>query len=569
MKIMNTSIKRIAAMLCVFAMLIVFAACSSKTAVGTQDKLADRYPDAHVIVLSGDSAAVDGISVEESDYTWHVDPSAVHDEVKNAPAEYYTGTKLDTDSAVYIDHELYYYPSLDRNGFKLVNYDGEREYAYYYTDGENDEYIFATLPVLGNSFPSAMMHTEEEAAANKVLHITKAGTYILEGSWKGQIWIDLGDKDDTFVDENAKVTLVLNGADIDCSVAPGIVFYSVYECDNEWESRETASYDIDLQNVGARIVIADGTENSVSGANVFRMLKTKYKDDTSTAAVKLQKKMRKTDGALYSYVSLVIDGETEGTGKLDIKSSFEGLDSELHLAVNGGVVTITSEDDGINVNEDYVSVAYFNGGEITINASQGAEGDGVDSNGYIVVGGGKLSVNNVTAPDSALDSEKGVYYNGGTIVIDGNEMSLSSGYQGLSVDSGNQGMGGFGGGFPGGMNGGQQMGPGNMGGFPGGQNFGQDFDIKEFKKKVAELGDDATLEDVLELLGIDSISGASSGQQMGPGGGDFQGGPQGGFPGDGQQMGPGDNGGFPGGDGGQGGFPGGGGGQGPVPGDNM
>ncbi|MBO4819078.1 MAG: carbohydrate-binding domain-containing protein [Firmicutes bacterium] len=570
--------KKLFALVMVLVLAVSFAACSGMANANIKnadtEELKSSYPDAHVIVLNSDSAAVDGIAVEESDYTWHVDPSAVHDEVKNAPAEYYTGTKLDTDSAVYIDHELYYYPSLDRNGFKLVNYDGEREYAYYYTDGENDEYIFATLPVLGNSFPSAMMHTEEEAATNKVLHITKAGTYILEGSWKGQVWVDLGDIDDTFADESAKVTLVLNGADIDCSVAPGIVFYSVYECDNEWESRETASYDIDLQNAGARMIIADGTENSVSGANVFRMLKTKYKDDTSTAAVKLQKKMRKTDGALYSYVSLVIDGETEGTGKLDIKSTFEGLDSELHLALNGGVVNITSEDDGINVNEDYVSVAYFNGGEITINASQGAEGDGIDSNGYIVVNGGKVSINNVTAPDSALDSERGVYYSGGTVVIDGKEMTLNSGYQGISVDSGNQGMDGFGGGFPGGMNGGQQMGPGNMGGF-GGQDFGKDFDIKEFKKKVAELGDDATLEDVLELLGIDSISGASGGQNGDPGnmGGGFHGGPQGGngeFPGGNGGF-PDGNGGFPGGNGGNnGGFPGdNGGGQGTVPGDNM
>ena len=35
------------------------------------------------------------------------------------------------------------------------------------------------------------------------------------------------------------MTLVLNGAKIDCTVAPGVVFYSVYECDNAWETRES------------------------------------------------------------------------------------------------------------------------------------------------------------------------------------------------------------------------------------------------------------------------------------------------------------------------------------------
>ena len=48
-------------------------------------------------------------------------------------------------------------------------------------------------------------------------------------------------------------------------------------------------------------------------------------------------------------------------------------------------------------------------------------------NNVIVIDGGRLSVNGVTAPDSALDSENGVYYNGGTVLIDGVEQSYSTG----------------------------------------------------------------------------------------------------------------------------------------------
>ena len=44
------------------------------------------------IVLDTDKAYLDGEAVKEYDYTWHADPGTVHDEVKNAPAEYYTGT---------------------------------------------------------------------------------------------------------------------------------------------------------------------------------------------------------------------------------------------------------------------------------------------------------------------------------------------------------------------------------------------------------------------------------------------------------------------------------------------
>ncbi|MBR0416444.1 MAG: carbohydrate-binding domain-containing protein [Firmicutes bacterium] len=525
-------LKKLFALTLILALAVSFAACAGKADKnGDISDIRSIYPDSRVILLNGDTATLDGKEIEESDYTWHVDPSVSHSDVKNAPAEYYTGTKPETGSAVYIDHELYYYPKLDQSGFTLVNYDGEREYAYYYTDGENGDYIFTTLPVLGNSFPSYMMHTEEEAAGNKVLHITEAGTYVLKGEWEGQIWIDLGDTDDTFADESAKVTLVLDGADIECSVAPGIVFYSVYECDNGWEERENSYADIDITGAGAKIVVADGTENSVSGTNVFRMLKTKYKDEDDASAVKVQKKQRKTDGALYSYVSMIIEGGEEGTGTLSVTGGFEGIDSELHMAFNGGKITVNSQDDGMNVNEDYVSVIYFNGGEVTINAAQGAEGDGVDSNGFIVINGGKISVSNIRVPDSAFDSEMGVLYRDGEVIVNGETLQLEKGDQGNSV-------------------GGQAFGPGGQGGFPGGngqEGFmpgqggqhmgpqGQNFDMKEFKKKVSELPDDAGLEDVLELLGMNGGFG---------GNGQFPGGMNGG---QGPQGMPGGQGGFPGG----------------------
>lgn len=472
------------------------AGTSSTTNSGSSEVTGTPDPDALTIRLSGGSATIDLEAVEEFDYTWHCDPSSTHSEVQNAPAEYYTGTKPETDAAVYIDHELYYYPELPESGFTQVNYDGEREWAYYYTDGENDKYIFATLPALGNSLPTQMMHSEEEAAENKVLHITQPGVYVLEGTWQGQIRIDLGDKDETFTDENAKVTLILNGAEINCSVAPGIVFYSAYECDNTWEEQESWSLEVDTSGAGACLVIADGTENSVTGTNIYRMLKTQYKDEDSDDAVKVQKKQRKLDGAVYSYVSMNIEGGEKGDGTLTVDSGFEGIDSELHLSFNGGNVTVNSQDDGINVNEDDVSVVSFNGGSVAINAALGAEGDGVDSNGFIVLNSGTVSVNGITAPDSALDSESGVYYNGGTVIIDGEEQSYSAGDVFRETGGGPGGME-----FPGGMGG-----PGGTGGPDFDRQF-EDFDIAEFKEKVAELDDSATLEDVLALLGMEGRGG--------------------------------------------------------------
>ena len=221
----------------------------------------------HTIVLSGSTATVDGVDVVEYDYVWHCDPTdPTHTDKKNLPAEYYTGTEPTGEDAVYVAHDIIHFPQLPEEDFVRTNYDGDPVYAYYYpADSEYADYIFAVLPADKGDFPSQMMHSEEEAYANPVLHITQAGTYVLEGEWNGQIWIDLGDQDDTFTDETAKVTIILNGANVTCTVAPALVFYSVYECDNTWEDQEAWSSEVDTANAGANVILADGTVNNFDG----------------------------------------------------------------------------------------------------------------------------------------------------------------------------------------------------------------------------------------------------------------------------------------------------------------
>lgn len=62
-------------------------------------------------------------------------------------------------------------------------------------------------------------HSAQEAAKHTVVTITEPGTYRLCGKLSyGQILIDVGKK------ESDKVTLILDGLDINCSVAPAILF---------------------------------------------------------------------------------------------------------------------------------------------------------------------------------------------------------------------------------------------------------------------------------------------------------------------------------------------------------
>lgn len=57
-----------------------------------------------------------------------------------------------------------------------------------------------------------------------------------------------------------------------------------------------SSAEADTSNAGVTVVIADGSENTVTGTNIYRMPKTKYKNEDSPDAIKIQKKMRKPDG---------------------------------------------------------------------------------------------------------------------------------------------------------------------------------------------------------------------------------------------------------------------------------
>ena len=290
----------------------------------------------------------------------------------------------------------------------------------YYEDGQDFTY---------GAGSESDAHTAEEAAAHTVVHITQPGTYVLSGTLSaGQIAVDLGE--DAKTDPSAVVTLYLNGVDITCTVAPAVIFYRVYECDTAWVDYDEngtedyeATYAVDTSAAGANVIIADGTENTISGSYVAKIYKpesvTLSEDGTEVTDAK---KLHKFVGAFYSKMSMNVSGGEVGDGILTIQAENEGLDSELHLTINGGDIRITSGDDGINTNEDGVSVTTINGGTLTVNVTGGmaGEGDGIDSNGWLVINGGTvIAAACATSADSGLDSDMGIYLNGGTVIASG------------------------------------------------------------------------------------------------------------------------------------------------------
>lgn len=344
------------------AMLIALTGCAQGTQVTEaelQQGQEENWPEAVVIDLSDERILVDGAQISDN-----------------------------AESAVYAAHDIIYY---------------EQGKDHTYGEGTQEE-----------------AHSAEQAQAHTVVHITRPGQYALRGKLSaGQIAVDLGDE--AKEDPDAVVTLVLDNVDITCTVAPAVIFYNVYECGST--DTETVGMEVDTRGAGANVVIADGTSNQVNGSYVARIYKpesVQLSEDGTT--VEEAKKLHKYDGAFYSKMSLNIDGEELGDGILNINAENEGLDSELHLTINSGEVNIRSGNDGINTNEDGVSVTTVNGGtlNITVTGTTG-EGDGIDSNGWLVINGGTVVAAACgDSMDAGIDSDMGIHINGGTVVASGN-----------------------------------------------------------------------------------------------------------------------------------------------------
>ena len=120
------------------------------------------------------------------------------------------------------------------------------------------------------------------------------------------------------------------------------------------------------------------------------------------------------DDAIHAEYVTTIKG-----GNININKCYEGIEG-ASVEIYGGTINIVSTDDGINAangdlyNYDYH--IYIANGDIIVNA----QGDGVDSNGWIKMEDGTLTIFGPTSgANGSLDSETGVLVSGGTLVAVG------------------------------------------------------------------------------------------------------------------------------------------------------
>ena len=114
------------------------------------------------------------------------------------------------------------------------------------------------------------------------------------------------------------------------------------------------------------------------------------------------------DEAFTAHNTLEING-----GTIVIENGYEGLEG-TYITINDGDITINVLDDGINGGESY-SVVTIAGGNLSVTC----QGDGLDSNGDMVISGGYIILD-VTAiysgGDGNVDVTGSLTYTGGTIV---------------------------------------------------------------------------------------------------------------------------------------------------------
>ncbi|MBQ3475128.1 MAG: carbohydrate-binding domain-containing protein [Bacilli bacterium] len=140
----------------------------------------------------------------------------------------------------------------------------------------------------------------------------------------------------------------------------------------------------------------------------------------------------KASGAISSDIDLYFEGE----GYLEVNSkNDEGIETKGNLTFSGasGDYVVNAYDDCLNTttdksdNENARNTITINVNSLTAIVSLDAkEGDAIDSNGELILNGGKIIAISFPGSDSGLDSEDGIYINAGAVISTGDMLDSIS-----------------------------------------------------------------------------------------------------------------------------------------------
>ena len=312
------------------------------------------------------------------------------------------------------------------------------------------------------------------------LSVTKDGVYVLSGSAKDYtVTVEAGDED--------KVQIVLDGVTITNTDFPAIyvknadkVFLTTTDSENSLSVTGTFRADGDTNTDavifsrddvilnGTGTLTVNSTGNGISSKDEIKMtggtlaiectgdgleanesiqmadgtlsirsykdgMHAEYDEDNSTGFIVISGgtlEIAAADDSIHATTYVQIDG---GTMALAGAECIEGT----YIQINDGSINMAASDDGINAankSSSYYPTVEINGGSLTIQMGQG-DTDAVDSNGDLMINGGTLDI----WAQSPFDYDGNASYNGGTVIVNGQEVS---GLQNQQMGGGRGGRGG-------------------------------------------------------------------------------------------------------------------------------
>lgn len=320
----------------------------------------------------------------------------------------------------------------------MAGADGTDEYFSYYD--LNDGYDASSCTNITLSDDETAISGNGAYVSDGDVYITLGGNYILSGELKdGSVIVS--------APENAKVRLLLNGVQINCSDTAALYVEqsdkTVVTAADGTENTISSGADFD-ENSKIDGAVYSKSDLSLNGGGTLNV-NAEYKhalvcnDDLVITSLTLnatapQDTVHANDSVRIKEANINLTAGDDGitvsnddstdylyiaSGNIVINECYEGLQA-TNITVDGGKIVIYPEDDGLNS----VSLMTVNDGDISVINTNGNDADGFDSNSSIVINGGTvyISLKN-SASNSAFDygNENGgeLVINGGTIVAAG------------------------------------------------------------------------------------------------------------------------------------------------------
>ncbi|MBQ6450494.1 MAG: carbohydrate-binding domain-containing protein [Solobacterium sp.] len=347
------------------------------------------------------------------------------------------------------------------------------------------------------------------------ISITEEGVYVLSGTAE-----DVTVRVET--DDSAKVQLVIDELNVTNTDAPVIYVVSadkvfVTTADGTSELSVTGTFaddgsvstdavifskdDLVLNGTGTLVI--DSSDNGITSKDDLKITGGTYVINSSADAIEANDSIRIADGNFTIKTSkdglhaendeddtqgwIYIGGGTfkieagsdgiQGTPMVQIDGGTFDISAEeavegTYVLINGGDLTIYATDDGINASAKssaYTPKIEINGGTLDITMAAG-DTDALDSNGSIVINGGTVNI----SAQFAFDFDSGAELNGGTVTVNGTQVTtITESMMGGGMMGGPGNFGGQGGMPEGFGNPGQMPGSDTMTGStpdPSGQN---------------------------------------------------------------------------------------------------